>query len=180
MQRNPSEEIPVARLRGEPPPAKDISLTPPEREVTMPDGRVRTEKLNPMRCKAKMVDRDGNVVWVSLATGWSIEKIGPANPYGMVMWQDKLKAGWIPYNKCPVAEGYIKGEKGDKPCEDKFSNDQCCPHVEAIIKARREDHRRKADRFNRKSETQMDRLIKSLSDAVDNNAEVKASKRFVK
>lgn len=130
-----------------------------------------------------MVDREGNVLWVSLATGWSITGIDEKNPYGMQMWRDKLKAGWLPYSKCPVAEGYIKpADDKDKACVGDFSAEKCCKHIERAIRLRRADHKKRSERFSKKSESQMDRLIKTLAESVgsDERPEGDNGGRFIK
>jgi hypothetical protein len=130
----------------------------------MPDGTVRIEKLPPIDCNMKMVDPNGHVVRVVLANGQQIKKLGPNNPYGQLKLKEKLGKGFLPYKKCPYAQGgQLAGtEHEEKPCKGTFTEEKCCPHISRIIKARRADYVKARSRFTVKTEGQMERLLKAL------------------
>jgi len=164
----------MARLPGEPPPFKDIARPPPERTIKMPDGSVRTEKLPPISCNMKMVDPNGHVVRVVLANGDTIKKLGPNNPYGQLKLKEKLGKGFLPYKKCPYAQGgQLAGtEHDEKPCKDTFTEEKCCHHIAEIIKLRRVDYVKKSRRFSAKTESQMERVMRTIADKLsDSTAE---------
>lgn len=132
-------------------PAKNIAGKPPTKTVIMPDGTVRTEKLCPIPLSVKMVDPDGNVVMVPLANGYTIRSL---DGYGHMILSQKIKAGFLRYDECPVARGTIPAAgKDDHACpgsdgRGKFSKDKCCSHVDAIIQRRRVIKKKKCDEFN--------------------------------
>ena len=159
-------------------PAKNIGATPPVRTIPNSDGVAREEKLNPIPFSRKMVDPDGNVITLSLATGFTIRSF-KSNDYGVQIMDEKLKKGFIPYDECPVAKGHLPvGDGKDKPCAGddgkgghwnsrgpgvgNWSRDKCCHHVEKVIKARRAVKQAKEAAIAKQFATRQDRMIDLL------------------
>ena len=151
-------------------PIKNIAAEPPTRVHMDADGIKVTEKLNPMRVNRKMVHPDGDVVTVSLATGWTIQKTAPGygmnafrnNPYGSQILVEKIADGFLPFDECPVAQGYIPKRDGDKPCEGKFSDEKCCPHIDRVMQKRREAHRKEQEGYRVAQQNSNDKLLDHL------------------
>jgi hypothetical protein len=146
-------------------PAKNIAAQPPTKMHTLSSGITRVEKLNPIPLNRKLVDPDGNVVTMSLATGFTIRNAN--NDYGASKLREKMAKGFIPYDECPVAKGYVTIEKGDKACtgsdgRGKFSKDACCEHIEKIVNARREVARKREAKSKERFATQTERTIELL------------------
>ena len=126
-----------------------------------------------------MVDPAGNVVCVSLATGFTIrgnEKNGwRDNPYGAQVWLAKLQAGFLPYDECPLApqssvqmtvpETYLV-ERNDKPCKGAFDREHACEHIEMAILARREIQRDHNDKFAKAFASNQDKMLDAFQQAV--------------
>lgn len=161
-------------------PAKNIGAAPPVKTINAEDGTVREEKLNPIPFARKMVDPDGNVVTVSLATGFTVRGF-KANDYGVQILDEKLKKGFLPYDECPIAKSHIKFDsKKDKPCEGhdgrgghwnkhgpgagNWSRDVCCEHVERAIKARRTKKLAREIQLAKQYATNQDRMIQLLEE----------------
>lgn len=146
-------------------PAKNIIPNPPTRKVMGPDGVMITEKLSPIPFNRKMVSPDGDVVVIGLATGFTIRSF-KGNDYGVQLWEEKLKAGFIPFDECPVAKGHVQmsGEAGCKGSDGRgqFSNQECCPHLNVIITNRREAHRKTQKEYGQNFLTNQDKLIAHL------------------
>ena len=130
----------------------------PTRQIKQPDGTVLVEKVNPMRLKRKAVDPAGFISEISLANGW--QQTNPRSEYATSTWDGKLKRGWLPYNECPAANGLLPLAKGDKPCTGKFTDEECCPHMDKVIEARKAAHKKKQDEFANSMSTNQDRIIK--------------------
>jgi hypothetical protein len=163
MPDSPREEPELQQIRMKN--CKNIGDPQPVKKHVNADGLVVEEKINPMPCHKKMIDPNGHVSQVSLASGYTIRGLGTHNPYGVQALAEKLKGGWLPYDQCPVKEGYMKagkGEKALKPCEGKFSRDECCPHIEQAIKARRAAYNKKQQAFKRQMQTNPDRMLELL------------------
>ncbi len=144
---------------------KDVTALPPTRTHMDADGIRVTEKLNPMRVNRKMVHPDGDVVVISLATGWAIDRLGPKNPYGLQIQEEKLatKRGFLPFDECPVATGRVPAREGDEPCKGKFSDAKCCPHLDRIMQKRREAHRKQQESYRRSSMSPQAKIAESIS-----------------
>lgn len=160
-------------------PAKNIGANPPTKNTPYADGVVREEKLNPIPFARKMVDLDGNVVTVSLATGFTIRGF-KGNDYGVQVLEEKLAKGFIPYDECPIAKGHLPVASGskDKPCPGddgkgghwnargagpgNWSRDKCCEHVERVIRARRAAKQAKEAELAKQYATKQDRMIALL------------------
>lgn len=127
---------------------KNIAAAPPTRKVTRADGTMRTEKLSPLP-GCKMVDPDGNVVHVALSNAATIPAQSKWNGYGIQILPEKLAAGFLPYNRCPLGDGFVKGDKGDKPCIATELGEQkpMCPHLQKISDARRAEAKKRAEEF---------------------------------
>ncbi len=148
-------------------PAKNIGCNPPTRTVTLSNGDTRIEKVSPIKNNAKMVDPDGNVVLVSLATGYAIRD--KENGYGPQVFAEKLAKGFIPYDECPVAKGYVTLTKKDAACpgsdgKGKHSRERCCHHVDAIIQKRRAKKQALENKLKLQYATQMDRFVEALKE----------------
>lgn len=154
-------------------PAKNIGASPPTRKHMGPDGVPLVEKLNPIPFSRKVVSPDGDVVMLSLANGFTIRGF-KGNDYGVQKWEEKLAAGFLPYDECPVATGRIPG---DSPCKGKFSNDECCPHMEKVMEARRAVHRKEQQERDRKSATNQDRMLSLLEKQAHLNIAPEGTKR---
>lgn len=143
-------------------PAKNIGANPPSRKVALADGTVREEKLNPMKAKnthsRKMVDPDGNVVTISLATGYAVRQSD--NHYGGPLLAAKLKAGFLCYDECPIATGRVPAGPKDKACAGTFSREKACEHIEAIIKARRAVKQKKEADIAKSYATNQDKMVR--------------------
>ena len=147
-------------------PAKNIGAKAPTRKVTRADGVQVTEKVNPMRFKKKCVSPDGDVIELSLATGFTIVGF-KGNDYGVQVWEEKQKAGFLPYDECPVATGRVPRGKED-PClgsdglPRKFSDEACCQHLAKVIEARRAEHRKTQLEYGKNFSTHQERMIQLL------------------
>lgn len=140
--------------------AKNIVSRPPTKKHVLPDGTIRTEKLCPIPLNRKMVDPDGNVVCVVLANGYSIRQM---DAYGTMILANKLAAGFIPYAECPIASGRIRDNRA-KPCagsdgRGKFSEQECCEHINAIVTKRRAVKKKKCDAFAARFQNKESALI---------------------
>lgn len=166
-----------------------LHRTPPTRDVMQPDGTVRVEKLSPIPYHRKMVDPDGNIVAVSLAPGRDfIPGVDQDNQYGVVTKLRKAPPKWLPFDECPRRKGYLppssdapedRGCDGDdgqgrfglgKPGPNGFRNGdgvQCCPHLRAVIAARRAKKKIKNDGVNTKFAQNQDRVLKELMRATE-------------
>ena len=147
-------------------PAKNIGAKAPTRRTDRGDGVMVTEKLCPIPFSRKVVAPDGDVTTVALANGFTIRGF-KGNDYGTQIWPEKLKAGFIPFDECPYAKGHLRAPDGESPCKGsdglgKFSNEKCCPHVDKIIVARREEHRAAQLEYGKNFATQQDRMIALL------------------
>lgn len=162
-------------------PAKNISATPPTRKVMRSDGVMVTEKSNPIPFNRKMVDPQGGPTFVDFANGFTVRSF-KGNDYGVQKWEQKLKAGFLPFDECPVAKGYVR-VAGEAPCKGsdgrgQFSNDECCPHLTAIMQSRKEAYRQTQVEYGRNFATNQDRIIKLMEDQAERaarEAEVKAT-----
>ncbi len=168
-------------------PLKNISASPPTRKVMRTDGVMVTEKRCPIPFNRKMVDPQGGPTTVDLANGFTVRSF-KGNDYGVQKWEQKLKAGFLPFDECPVAKGYVKAAPGDVPCKGsdgrgQFSNDECCPHLTAIMLARKEEYRREQTEYGRNFATNQDRIIalmEAQAERAAREAEVKvASKKGI-
>jgi len=130
----------------------------PTKRIMMPDGTMRVEKLCPIPNNVKMVSPDGNVVCLPLANNW-VDR-SPNSEYAQLQLAIKTKAGFIRYDQCPIATGVLPPGKNDKACTGKFSRDECCPHVEKVIAARRAVKQKANAKFAASMETAQDKLIK--------------------
>lgn len=152
-------------------PAKNIGAKPPTRRIDRGDGVMVTEKVSPIPFSRKMVAPDGDVVFVSLANGFTIRGF-KGNDYGRQIWEEKLKAGFLPFDECPFTgesfkKHYVKAGKDDAPCKGQngvggFSNEECCPHLNKIIASRKDEHRRAQLEYGSNFATQQDRMIALL------------------
>jgi hypothetical protein len=164
----PNDEVIMEQKRM--PNCKNIGDPSPTKIHTLSDGSVLEEKINPMPCHKKMVDPNGHVSQVSLATGYTIRGLGSHNPYGVAKLAEKIKKGWLPYDQCPVAMGYITAAKGEpalKPCKGRdgdgqFSREECCPHIEEAIKVRRAKYTKKQNQFKRQMASNTERMLEQL------------------
>ncbi len=144
-------------------PLKNISQNPPSRKIVGAGGVMITEKRCPIPFNRKMVSPAGDVITLALANGFTIRSF-KGNDYGVQILEDKLKAGFIPFNECPVAKGRDIGPTETAACKGsdgrgQFSDDTCCPHVTAVILARKEAHRQAQTEYGRNFATNQDRLI---------------------
>lgn len=153
-------------------PIKNLAAKPPIRERYDADGVLIVEKVNPMQVNRKMVHPDGDVVEVSLATGWTVKKTAPGyglsafrnNPYGAQILVEKLEDGFLPFDECPVGKGYkgFPGGKDDKPCDGAFSDEKCCPHIDRVMQKRREAHRKLQEGYRQASQTTDKQLVEAI------------------
>jgi hypothetical protein len=141
-------------------PLKNIAASPPTRKTMGPDGVMVTEKVTSL-WGMKMVDPAGDVTFVTLATGFTIRGFR-GNDYGVQRYEDKLKAGFLPFKECPLVAKRIPRGQGDVPCEGEFSDAKCCPHMDKVIQARREQHRKKQNEYGRNFATNQERIITLL------------------
>lgn len=161
-------------------PLKNIGAGAPERKVMRADGVMVTEKLCPIPFSRKMVSPAGDVVTLPLANGFTIRGF-KGNDYGVQIWEEKLKAGFIPFDECPVAKGHVK-VSNEPACRGsdgrgQFSKDECCPHMTTIIAARKADYRTKQQDYDRNFATNQDRMIQLMEarEAREAAAEVKVA-----
>lgn len=141
---------------------------PPTRKITRPDGTIVTEKINPIHCKRKYVDPAGFVNEHSLSTGDTLRNRNAE--YGVFIHNLLISKGFLPYDECPLATGRVPIAKGDKPCTGKFSDQQCCPHMEAIIAARKAQHTEHEADFARGMATNQDRMVAAFEEMMKQNA----------
>ena len=167
MKRNLSEDQP----------AKNLLASPPTRKHVQPDGTIREEKLNPMRFKRKMVHPNGNVIELGLANGWAINSF-KNNDYGVQLLEEKMDAGFLPFNECPYANGAVplpldaKGKPKFAPCvgdfpdnpkrRGHFKRNTSCKHIKEIAARRKALHKKSAQRFTDRFETNTEKLIKAI------------------
>jgi hypothetical protein len=142
-------------------PLKDIGRNPPVRKTMGPDGVMVTEKLCPIPFNIKMVAPDGDVVVIGLATGFTIRGFR-GNDYGVQLLEDKKKAGFLPFKECPLLTRSFPRAAADVACEGEFTDDKCCPHINKVIAARREEYRKKQNEYGRNFATNQDRIIALL------------------
>jgi len=132
-----------------------------------PDGVPVKEKLSPIPYNRKVVDPAGNVVTLNLATGYTIR--AKNNPYGIQIMAEKLKAGFLPYDECPVATGRIKPGPKQAACTETFSKEKCCPHLADVIKARQAAHKKKQDEFMQSFKTNNERMLEVFEEQMRQN-----------
>lgn len=138
-------------------PAKNISASPPTRK-TMVAGVPVTEKVSPL-WGYKMVAPDGDVVHVTLSTGYTIRGL-KGNDHGYQKLAEKEKAGFWRYNECPVAaKKMTREEAGGPACDGTFTDDACCPHMVKVIRDRKAAYRVTQVEYGKNFATQTDRLI---------------------
>ncbi len=148
-------------------PAKNIAAGPPTRRTMGADGVMVTEKICPIPFGKKMLALDGSVVFLPLANGYTIRGF-KGNDYGVQKLEEKLSVGFLPYDECPLATGRVPVAAGDTPCRDaegrpkKFSDAECCPHIKAIAKTRREHYHAEKLPMYRAQESSADRLIATM------------------
>ena len=82
-------------------PLKNIAANPPVRRVMGADGVMVTEKLSPL-WGIKMVSPQGDIATVTLSSGYTIRGF-KGNEHGVQKYDDKLKAGFLPFKECPLA-----------------------------------------------------------------------------
>lgn len=156
------------------PDAKPIHRLPPKRKRMGPDGVVIEEKLNPMprHNKIKMVAPSGQVFELSVANGWAIKQPKAQRYYHQIL-AEKTAAGFLVYAECPVATGRIPPGKGDdgKPdlgCRDdrglplRATDDQCCPHMERVIAARKRAQEQRSAQFEQAFKSQESRKLEAF------------------
>ena len=159
---------------------KNIGALPPTR-IRYDENAVKiTEKVNPIPLKRKMVHPTGSVSDLSLATGFSIRG-GPKqgwkdNPYGSQKWLEKLSAGFLPYNECPLhpqsavqmhVPDMFPRKKTSKVCEDTFDDENCCEHVARAIKARQAAQTEHNADFAKSFSSSQDRMVDAFTKAVE-------------
>jgi hypothetical protein len=139
--------------------AKNIGAQPPVRKITDPDtGLVRTEKLCPIPHNIKCVDPDGNVVSIPLSNGYVRNQ---TQDYTNMVIQEKLDAGFLPYDVCPYSpHGQMAGKK--KACEGAFTKDKCCKHITEIALKRRAAKQAKVQKFASRFESSADKMVRQL------------------
>lgn len=150
-------------------PAKNIGGKAPARKIMGADGVMITEKLCPIPFNKKFVAPDGDIVVVPLANGFTIRGF-KGNDYGVQIMEEKLKAGFLPYNECPLMTKRVPRKHGETPCEGEFSNEKCCPHLDAVMKARRDDHRIKQLEYGKNFSTNQERMIALLESQAERMA----------
>ncbi len=162
----------VRRNLNEKQPAKNIAVTPPTRPVGRDEAGIPiVEKVNPIPLHMKMVNPAGMLVQVSLASGFTIrggrKQHWRDNPYGAQKWQEKIEQGFLPYALCPLKHDWVPArDKNDKPCGGEFSEQKCCPHIERIIEMRKEKQRRHSEEYARHFQSNEDRMVEAMRDAV--------------
>ena len=148
-------------------PAKNIGANPPTKKTMNADGVSVTEKVCPIPFSRRFIAPDGDNVVVPLANGYTIRGF-KGNDYGVQKLEDKLKAGFLPWDECPVATGRVPRSVGD-PCLDdrgmprKFSDSgEPCPHLLKVAMAMREEHRKGQAEYAKRFQTQQDRMLAAL------------------
>jgi hypothetical protein len=126
----------------------------------MVNGVMVTEKVSPL-WGYKMVAPDGDITHVTLSSGFTIRGL-IGNEHGSRKIAEKLKAGFLRFSECPVATGAVPRAEFGQPCEGKFSDEKCCPHLDKIIKDRRDAYRKTSEEYGHKFATQQERLIKLM------------------
>lgn len=134
---------------------------PPTKRHVNADGTITIEKLNPIPCKCKMVDPQGVVAEISLATGFGIRN--PNNEYGAHIMAEKLRKGWLRYDECPLAAGRIPAGK-DKPCTSPPPKGECCAHLQRVIDARKAANTKTQEEVDRRYRTDQDRMLRLLEE----------------
>lgn len=142
-------------------PAKNIGSKAPTRKIVGADGVMVTEKVCPIPFNRKFVALDGDVVTIPLANGFTVRGF-KGNDYGVQVMEEKLKSGFLPYDECPLATKRVPRGPGETPCESDFTNEKCCPHLERVIKARRDDHRAKQLEYGKNFTTNHERMVALL------------------
>jgi len=96
------------------------------------------------------VKPSGNVVCLALTPSAADRNIRSAHTVQLL--NRKEAAGWLPFNKCPIATGRMPRplmQPEDEPCESYVDRDGrpievtgqwCCKHVDRIIEARKEEY----------------------------------------
>jgi hypothetical protein len=118
------------------------------------DGVILEQKVpqNPNHCI--LLNPAGNTVFVPLSNGPAIRG---STQYGVQLMLEKLAAGFLPWNECPVARGHVKLD--GKSCEGKDGRgnlDAPCRHLLEVQEKRREHHERKEIEFGSRMKTNDD------------------------
>ena len=124
---------------------KNIARKPPERRTKAEDGTIVTEKLCSIPLNYKAVGPSGEVIQVALDNGVNATDIADS-PYGMRIWRDKQRRGFIRYKDCPVLSKDMAAPKNFKGCEG-GSDTQCCEHMTQLIENRKARQTEKAAEF---------------------------------
>src|SRR5690606_30323705 len=141
-------------------PAKNIAAQPPTKKTMNADGVMVTEKLCPIPFNRKMLAPDGDCVRVPLANGFTIRGL-KGNDYGVQKLEEKLDAGFLPWNECPLRSTHesVRGLKGE-PCDPKkISDDEPCKHLLAIAEKRKAAYRKERQDFAQGFATNQDRMV---------------------
>lgn len=146
---------------------KNIAAAPPTRRVVDEDGIVTEGGVNPMQAKRKMVHPDGCIADISLATGWTTKLSSPGyglasfnnNPYGALILTEKIAKGFLPFDECPIAKGYVPAKEGETGCTTAPPAGECCQHLLRIIKARRAVESKKQEGFRKQMMSSNDKIV---------------------
>jgi len=124
---------------------------PPQRLRLSSDGEQVVEKL-PTLANMKMLGPSGHVVFVALANGMG--RPIPNDPYRNLKLAEKRGLGFLPYGKCPKADGsndYVADKHKDSaPCKlgadgHALGIDHPCKCIVEIQRLRREKNGKKMD-----------------------------------
>lgn len=116
---------------------------PPQRIRVAPDGEQIIEKI-PSMPSVKMINPKGHIVFVAVANGMA--KQARNDPYRLYKMEEKTQMGFVPYGKCPKAEGlhdFVPDNlKASPPCKvaadgHMVGNEHPCACVVEILKLRR-------------------------------------------
>jgi hypothetical protein len=124
------------------------------RRVMGPDGVMVDERIPPIPFHLHMVDPAGHVVAVALANGFDVRTLRD-NLYGQQLLNEKLVAGFLPIDECPVGLGLVDGTDG---CEGRQATP--CRHLQPIIDARREATRAAQAKYAARFQTEKDLLLR--------------------
>ena len=132
-------------------PVWDVQKAAPTKRLMDDDGVVVEQKIPQNPNHRIMLNPSGATVFLVLSNGPAIRG---SNQYGVQLLQEKINKGWLPWNECPIARGYVKGD--GKACAGKDGRgnlDEPCTHLLRIQDKRTESHEKREKEFDERMQT---------------------------
>tara|TARA_Y100000817_G_C16564268_1_gene414575 strand:+ start:105 stop:620 length:516 start_codon:yes stop_codon:yes gene_type:complete len=132
-------------------PVWDVQKAAPTKRSMNDDGVVIEQKIPQNPNHRIMLNPSGATVFLVLSNGPAIRG---SNQYGVQLLREKISKGWLPWNECPVARGYIKGDGKACPGKDGRGNlDGPCVHLLRAQEKRAEAHKEREREFDERMQT---------------------------